>query len=223
MDNGYLDLSSSVYITNNNHTREKYNEFAEYVITHGLEVDSHFIENNTFVKHFLNGVNEIVSNEQEKFIRIVRWNVGKNGENFTPDPAQTKAGRLNPEKVAYLYLANNGSTAMKESRIDKCEPYYIGTFRPKRNLRILDFSSDRETERNKVNSYKLIIDEEFSKPVKDSDEKKEYLPTQFIAKLIIDKGYDGVKYSSAVWEGGYNICIFVINNMECVHFEHREE
>ncbi|SFF95520.1 RES domain-containing protein [Desulfotomaculum arcticum] len=221
MNNGYQDLSCSAYTTNNNHTREKYTEFAEHIKVHGLKVDSYFMDNNIFIKNFLNGIDEIIINEQEKLIRIVRWDVGMKGENFAPDPARTKAGRLNPEKVAYLYLGNNEITAMKETRIKKRESFYIGTFRSRTNLKILDFSSDREAERSKVNSYKLIIDEEFSKPLKDSDEKKEYLPTQFIAKLIKDKGYDGVKYSSALCESGYNICIFEANNMECVHFEYR--
>lgn len=43
----------------------------------------------------------------------------------------------------------------------------------------------------------------------------------FIAKLIIDRGYDGIKYSSSIQKYGYNLCIFSCNDMGCIKYESR--
>ncbi|TYO95522.1 RES family NAD+ phosphorylase [Desulfallas thermosapovorans] len=212
-------LCGKAYVTNDKHTREKYSEFAEYIKTHGLDPDSHFVNNNIFLNCFLLDIGTAMISEQDRFVRIARWCVGANGENFAPDPKLTKAGRLNPKGVVYLYLSNDKHTAISETKIKKGERFCIGVFRPKVNLRILDFCCDRETEREKPNSFRLVVDKGFSKPIQAGDDEKEYMPTQFLAKYIKGKGFDGVKYSSAACEGGYNVCLFATSNVDLVCFE----
>ena len=34
----------NIYITNNDHTREQYQEFANYIVKHELKMDNEFIE-----------------------------------------------------------------------------------------------------------------------------------------------------------------------------------
>jgi RES domain-containing protein len=220
MDKLNKRIHGSLYVTNNKNTCEQYREFAEYIKNNGLDVSDKFIEENVFIKNFLRNIfneNDIIINEKDEFVRIVKWDIGGDCKNFYPDSKRVKAGRLNPIGVAYLYLGNNISTSMKETRVSDGHPFCIGLFKPIKELKILDFTTNRELEEKKDNSYKYIVDKMFSKHTEKCKDEREYWPTQFITNLIIDKGvYDGVKYSSAVQKGGYNICIFKCENMKCV-------
>ena len=51
------------------------------------------------------------------------------------------------------------------------------------------------------------IDHAFSEPTQQSDDTSEYVPTQVLAELFRDVGFDGVAYQSAYGEG-HNIVLF---------------
>jgi RES domain-containing protein len=52
------------------------------------------------------------------------------------------------------------------------------------------------------------LNKEFAKPVRHTDETHEYLPTQFFAEWAKDHGYDGLRYESAMSQGGQNVVFF---------------
>jgi hypothetical protein len=52
------------------------------------------------------------------------------------------------------------------------------------------------------------LNKEFAKPVRHTDETHEYLPTQFFAEWAKDHGYDGLRYKSAMSQGGQNVVFF---------------
>ena len=67
--------------------------------------------------------------------------------------------------------------------------------------------SPKEVER----SVWAHIDRAFAEPMTRSDSTAEYVPTQIIAELFKDAGYDGVAYKSNFGEKGYNIALFDID------------
>ena len=52
------------------------------------------------------------------------------------------------------------------------------------------------------------IDNAFSRPVGRMDESTEYVPTQILAELFRDEGYEAIIYRSLFGETGYNVVIF---------------
>ena len=62
----------------------------------------------------------------------------------------------------------------------------------------------------------IDIDNAFSQPVLRSDETAEYVPTQILAELFCDEGYDGLAYRSQFGESGYNIGLFDVGAAEAV-------
>jgi len=52
------------------------------------------------------------------------------------------------------------------------------------------------------------LNKEFAKPLRHTDDTHEYLPTQFFAEWAKDHGYDGIRYGSAMAEGGHNVVLF---------------
>lgn len=56
------------------------------------------------------------------------------------------------------------------------------------------------------------INRAFSLPLDPGVEEKRYIPTQFIAELFKNRGYQGIAYKSSVREDGYNIVLFNPSN-----------
>lgn len=60
------------------------------------------------------------------------------------------------------------------------------------------------------------IDTAFSTPVTGSDDTADYVPTQIIAELFKDKGFDGLGYRSSLGDG-FNIVLFDIKAAENIN------
>ena len=52
------------------------------------------------------------------------------------------------------------------------------------------------------------LNTEFATPLRHTDDTHEYRPTQFFAEWARDHGYDGLRYGSAMSDGGRNIVVF---------------
>lgn len=67
--------------------------------------------------------------------------------------------------------------------------------------------------------FNLFNDDQIFKPVHSTeckDRAREYAPFQFLAKYFQNKGYAGIKYRSTVHNGGTNVVIFDVNDVELV-------
>lgn len=151
-----------------------------------------------------------------------------------PPPELATAGRANPAGIPYLYLCTDEKTTYYEVRAAYLDRLSIGTFRIKRDLKIVDFST-------KVSLYyvysdggdltstivsKLILGEissDMSRPMRRFDSEQEYIPTQMICeycKLMVDA--DGVSFKSSVYEKGRNYVLFDKDNAKCTKVVNRE-
>jgi hypothetical protein len=52
------------------------------------------------------------------------------------------------------------------------------------------------------------IGREMSRPVDPDASEVEYAPTQFVAEIVRDHGFDGVVFASALSRGGINVVLF---------------
>ena len=58
-----------------------------------------------------------------------------------------------------------------------------------------------------------FIQSAFSSPTNNPDD---YIPTQIIAEHLRHLGYDGIRYSSSLHEGGFNLTVFDVAKCDAV-------
>lgn len=153
--------------------------------------------------------------------RIRNGGEGKFNKNElkAPQSEVCKSGRLNPAGVSYLYLSDSKETCVTEVRPWIGSKVEVAEFYPVSNLLIKDLTiNDKDDEG--IKKLKLVLEENFSKPISSNNTETEYRITQCLAEYIRDycknssgQSYDGIKFSSSTFKGGYNIVIFEPNKM----------
>src|SRR5690606_36224815 len=116
-------------------------------------------------------------------------------------------GRLNPRRIRYLYAAESDRTAASEMRPWINARITIATVKPKQLIKVVNFVPSEE-EKSRLNSFKRQISERFSAPIRSNISEIEYLPTQAIAEYLKTRGFDGIRYQSAIDPNGINYCFF---------------
>jgi hypothetical protein len=126
-----------------------------------------------------------------------------------------RESRANASGIAYLYVADDGNTAIAETRP------WIGSYRTLATLaltrqmkivdcctRTLEPSIARKFEQGQLTVEDIepmvwsSICHSFSEPVERIDGVPDYVPTQILAEAFHHKGgFDGVKYKSSVGRG----------------------
>ena len=148
---------------------------------------------------------------------------------YVPDrmkPLEGRAaeGRANPKGIPVLYLATRQETAMSEVRPWVGSLVSCAQFATTRPLRIVDFSVNHGkgtvrhfSEPNSSQKEEAVwthIDQAFSEPVTSADDTADYAPTQVIAELFKNEGFDGIAYKSVFGEDGYNIALYRLADAE---------
>ena len=143
-----------------------------------------------------------------------------------PPEGQAKAGRANPQGIPYLYLCEGKETTYAEVRAIRNDTVSVGIFRPKSELRIVDFtapvfrsifSSDDCPLRDIVREGLVLraISEDLARPKTTYNSEIEYLSTQMVCEFCKLRGADGVRFSSSLNPGGINIVLFESSKVEC--------
>lgn len=135
-----------------------------------------------------------------------------------PPKNKATAGRANPTGIPYLYVAEKEMTAVAEIRPFLGGKVSVAAVNPLVDLQLVDLTSVRSIEspfgvKNlrmelEKNALLTILNRELSKPVNPALAEIEYVPTQYLAEVILDAGYDGIRYNSAMHSGGFNIVFF---------------
>jgi RES domain-containing protein len=132
-------------------------------------------------------------------------------------------GRVNPRGIPCLYMATDDATAVSEVRPAFGAYVTVASLKCLRELKLIDcsvlaekqFVHFKEPERAEMeDTVWSEIDRAFSRPADRSDDAADYAPTQILAELFRDLGYDGVAYKSAFGENGYNVAIFNTEDFE---------
>jgi hypothetical protein len=136
-----------------------------------------------------------------------------------PPKDVAKTGRANPAGISYLYLSEDEKTATAEVRP------YIGS-----KVTLAPFTLTKKTividiRRNTHSPLQLLAAKEndfkedegllwtginlwFSLPLKPDGDKLSYIPTQYIAELFKNEGYDGIVFDSVQRRGHANLVLF---------------
>ncbi|MGR6765337.1 RES family NAD+ phosphorylase [Paenibacillus sp. T2-29] len=124
-------------------------------------------------------------------------------------PAQwCGVGRVNPAGLPFLYIADSIETVLQEVHKKSGTSVSIAECKPNQDLKLLDLTHGVE-EYSKSNSFRKIINDSFAAPIDYNKPEIDYLPTQAIALYVKDfMKLDGIKYKSAVHDGGYNLVLF---------------
>lgn len=127
-----------------------------------------------------------------------------------PPADNASSGRLNPEKIRYLYLAEDPETAVYEVRPTIGQHVSVATFKTKKELKIYDLAREIKPQEgeNSDNDYLLfnVIRQRFSEP--NSGDTIKYLPTQYLGEIIKQMGYDGLRFNSSLKKDGINVVLF---------------
>lgn len=137
-----------------------------------------------------------------------------------PPYENTIEGRINPEGISYLYLANDVETAISEVRPGLKQDVSVGRFSLTRDIAVIDASQDKHSryvlseqniERASEEWEPYVwrdINYSFSFPIRVGEENAQHVPTQYLSECFKNAGYDGIIYKSSFTKEGYNIALF---------------
>ena len=129
------------------------------------------------------------------------------------------SGRINPEGIPYLYLADTVETAIAEVRPWRDALVSVAKFQLSADVKIIDFCSDSGVDNNVKDfdgfcrEFGSLINSStirklyFSTPVHGND-RFAYLPSQYISEIFKNLGFDGIRYGSVLCPGGINLALF---------------
>lgn len=142
-----------------------------------------------------------------------------------PPARYASAGRANPAGIPYLYLSFVERTAKHEVRASNQGEIIVGDFRVLEDLRVLnlanfhlpDIFEDDAVAGLLQYRYLKKLGSELGKPIKETDQQTDYVPTQYLCEYAKDRGFDGVVYPSAVDPNdspGRNLVLFQTSKVE---------
>lgn len=139
-----------------------------------------------------------------------------------PPNGTASSGRINPEGISYLYLADSVETAIAEVRPWKGAVISVAEFSVARDLKVVslrhqrtnnlkDFGIDESEIIRKIIEYQMIsvpINKFYFSAPAHGEDKLAYLPSQYIAEMFKGCSVDGIEYESVLNPGGVNIALF---------------
>lgn len=149
---------------------------------------------------------------------------------FSPErmkPWRDKAieGRTNPKGIPCLYVATEEETAVGEVRPGVGASVSIAQLKTARELRVINCTTDDRGLRiyfeepdapERERAVWRDIDRAFAEPVAVGDVLASYVPTQIIAEVFRNEGFDGVAYRSS-FGPGHNIAFFDLDAADVIN------
>ncbi len=143
--------------------------------------------------------------------------LSKEGSYVPPNPDLIRDGRSNPKFIRYLYIAESPTTAVFEVRPLLHNAVNVAGIEVKEQLIIANIAVGIDIDATKDNSVDewlmYFIQTAFSSSTNNPDD---YIASQIIAEYVRHLGYDGIRYSSSLHRGGYNLTVFDVEKCEAV-------
>ena len=137
-----------------------------------------------------------------------------NKESMSPEAQLASAQRASPERITYLYVAQDEYTALSEIRPGIFSFISLAEIKSIEKLKI--FSLWVDLNENDLSSEHSQLAISFSAVISEKEKGIDYLPMQFIAEYVKNKGVDGISYPSFQSAGGKNFVIFSKEKVEFV-------
>ncbi len=173
--------------------------------------------------------------EDESGNEIGEEQVGFGPERMKPLANRAIEGRANAAGIPVIYLAVSEQTAVSEIRPWVGAAISVAQFKVVRDLIAVNLSSghgqtslahltfadlegtETPAAQKKETAVWIDIDNAFSRPVTRSDDAADYVPTQILAELFRNAGYEAIIYRSQFVENGYNVAIFDLADAEAIN------
>ena len=144
--------------------------------------------------------------------------LSKEGSYVPQNPDLIRDGRSNAKFIRFLYVSESPTTAVFEVRPLVRSSVNVAGVVVKEQLKIaniaVDIDMDSKQEGKSMDEWLLkFIQSAFSSPTNNLDD---YIPSQIIAEHLRHLGYDGIRYSSSLHEGGYNLTVFDVAKCDAV-------
>lgn len=143
--------------------------------------------------------------------------LSKEGSYVPLNPDLIRDGRSNPKFIRYAYMAESPTTAVFEVRPLLHNAVNVAGIEVKEPLKIANIAVDIDTDPEKEKSIDewllCFIQSAFSTPTNNPDD---YIASQVITEYLRHLGYDGIRYSSSLHKGGYNVTVFDVSKCEAV-------
>ncbi|QJX08622.1 MULTISPECIES: RES family NAD+ phosphorylase [Rhizobium] len=162
----------------------------------------------------------------EDRLRTSRFTAAEVG---APPAEKVKAARANQANRPVLYLAHNKSTALAEVRPWKGAAVALATVVTNRRLILVDLVQRQLVKspffvellkwRSELAGLLYRLGQDMSRPVMPHEQDVLYKPTQLLALMIQQAGYDGCIYPSAMGSGK-NFVLFDTNAADIVNVEY---
>ena len=126
-----------------------------------------------------------------------------------PPREKAKSGRANPEGIPVLYTSTNPETAIAELRPWKGAFVTVATATLQRNATVIDLAGESDFSEAPFGTDTLewqlrkervlrMIGSELARPIDPEQSGINYVPTQYVAEVIQEAGYDGIMYKSSL-------------------------
>jgi hypothetical protein len=135
-----------------------------------------------------------------------------------PPPNRAPPGRANKRREVVLYVADDEETAIAEARPARGNLVSVAELHATRVLRLVDlrapvqpsnpFTDETPEYEQELEHLLWAFAEDLARPLRRTDDHREYRPCQMLARRIRECGYDGVRYPSAMNPAGCNVVLF---------------
>lgn len=139
-------------------------------------------------------------------------------EMAAPPAPLARAGRVNPEGIPFFYCALEADTAIIETGRFPGAVVSVREVRVRKPLRLADLRGKRSIieplatpDLAEIVRHATLLGSlglALAAPIHPQESAVEYIPTQYLAEVIVSAGYDGICYPSALLPDGTNIVIF---------------
>lgn len=155
------------------------------------------------------GVN-ILDLKSQRWWRRVRFKGYDAKASTAPPPERIGNGRANPDHIRYLYVCEDNITPVYEARPVIGANVSVAKLSLQKEIRVFDLAvsvhGKDSPSGERFPSLFSTIGKMFSKPYNGNFTS--YLPTQYLAEEIKRLGFDGLRFSSSLHQGGNNIVLF---------------
>ena len=166
--------------------------------------------------------------------REIEEPMGFSAERMKPLRNNARDGRANSQGIPVLYLATTERTAVSEIRPWIGSKISVAQAETLRDLKAVEltqgygksllsytlrelFSKKPLDASTREEAVWTSIDNAFSSPVNSTEEVADYVPTQILAELFLDAGYDALIYRSQFDEDGYNVAVFDLDDVKIIN------
>jgi hypothetical protein len=180
----------------------------------GLLTDANAVWNVNERTHLFRGRMGSIIGKSPHAYRLPR----EQAEMGAPPPHLARAGRVNPEGMSFLYCALEAKTAIVETGRFPGAVVSLREVRVRKPLRLADLRGKRSIIEplatpalaQVVRHATLLrsLGSALGAPIHPEESAVQYIPTQYLAEVIMSAGYDGICFPSALIPEGTNIVIF---------------